>query len=395
MLIVQKFGGATLSDPAKIRSVAQRIASQVKSGDQIVAVVSAMGSTTNELISLAKKVSATQSLREMDMLLSVGERISMSLLSMALQDNGVRATSLTGSQAGILTDESHSNAFILDIRGTRVQDALKKSDVVVLAGFQGVSPESKEITTLGRGGTDTTAIAMSAFLKADHCEILKDVSGVYSADPRIISDAKTIHELNYDELGEMTFWGAKVLHYRSVELAKHENVLIYVGPAHDTTVGTWIRPKGSTMYEKPRILSLNSFESVFCLRSAQLNLHEAFDQIEKSWEKAQIIQPQILSIEQTTAGVELWISAPREVLEAIQAWGQQQSEWHVDSESWSSVTATCNGTTSWLLAKSILQQLKNKNIYAEQCRWTAYGLSLFLKRKDRESALKELHALIN
>lgn len=250
MLIVQKYGGATLADPEKIKNVAERLFQMHEKSVQVVAVVSAMGKTTNQLIQLAQQVSTHPNRREMDMLLSTGERVSMALVSMALLDLGAPAISFTGSQSGILTDDSHENAFIQDVKAFRVEEALAKNKIVVLAGFQGVSPTTKEITTLGRGGSDTTAVAMAAFLKADHCEILKDVPSVFSADPNCVTSAKALTELSYDEMLDMTFWGAKVLHYRSVELAKFCGVELYVGPAkkqnntentrNNNYAGTWI-----------------------------------------------------------------------------------------------------------------------------------------------------------
>jgi len=194
-----------------------------------------MGKTTNSLIDLANQVSSHPQRREMDMLLTVGERISMSLVSMALNDLGCPAISFTGSQAGIFTNDSHVNAFIKDVKAFRVAEALEENKVVILAGFQGVSPLTKEITTLGRGGSDTSAVAMAAAFNAERCEILKDVPAVFTADPNIVKDAKPIELLNYDQLMEMTFWGAKVLHYRSVELAKIRDVTLYIGPASNKT----------------------------------------------------------------------------------------------------------------------------------------------------------------
>jgi aspartate kinase len=256
-IIVQKYGGATLSDPEKIKQVAKRIVALSNSGTQVVAAVSAMGKTTNQLLALAQQISAQPNRRELDMLLTTGERISMALLCMALHDLDCDAISFTGSQAGILTDEAHVNASIIDVKAHRILEALNQNKVVVLAGFQGVSPLTKDITTLGRGGTDTTAIAMAAFLGAERCEILKDVPAVFSADPNLVANAKPIHHLSYDQMLDMTFWGAKVLHYRSVELAKVKQVQIYIGLASATTeTGTLIPSKESSVFETVKILSL-------------------------------------------------------------------------------------------------------------------------------------------
>src|SRR6266403_1248862 len=223
-IIVQKYGGTCLETPAKIRAVASGLADLHRRGYRVVAIVSAIGKTTDELVKLAYQVSPHPNRRELDMLLTTGERISRSSMSMALADLGVPAISFTGSQAGVMTDQSHSSARILDVRPIRVREELDRGRIVVLAGFQGVNPVTKEITTLGRGGSDTTAVAMAAALKAECCEIIKEVDGVCSADPRIVANSKPLRELDFASLSEMCFWGAKVLHFRSVELAQSENV---------------------------------------------------------------------------------------------------------------------------------------------------------------------------
>ena len=223
-IIVQKYGGACLETPAKIRAVASSLADLHSRGHRVVAIVSAMGKTTDELVRMAYQVSPHPNRRELDMLLTTGERISMSLMSMALSDLGVPAISFTGSQAGVMTDDSHSSARILDVRPIRVREELDRGRIVVLAGFQGVNPVTKEITTLGRGGSDTTAVAMAAALKAECCEIIKEVDGVCSADPHIVANSKPLRQLDFASLSEMCFWGAKVLHFRSVELAQSQNV---------------------------------------------------------------------------------------------------------------------------------------------------------------------------
>lgn len=226
-LIVQKYGGTSVGTPERIQAVADRVAEARSQGNSLVVVVSAMGDTTDELIELAQRVSRKPPHREMDMLLSVGERISMALLSMALSDRKIPALSLTGSQSGIITDSGHRRARIKTILGDRVRQALTDEKVVIVAGFQGVS-ETKEITTLGRGGSDTTAVALAASLQAERCEIFTDVDGVYSADPRIVSDAKLWRQVPQDLMVEMATRGAGVLHPRSVELAKQYGVRLWV-----------------------------------------------------------------------------------------------------------------------------------------------------------------------
>lgn len=243
-LIVQKYGGTSVGSPERIRAVAARIAALHKSGDDIVVVVSAMGHTTDELITLAEKVSpaARTHHREMDMLLTAGERIAMALTAMAIKDQGVDCVSFTGSQAGIITDESHANARILEIRPTRVTEELARHRVVIVAGFQGVS-RTKEITTLGRGGSDTTAVHLATALRAARCEILTDVRGVFSADPRLVPAARPYSELPVAAVLAMAQNGAQVMHDRAMEHAAHEGMTLWVGHHTEIQAGTWLRPE--------------------------------------------------------------------------------------------------------------------------------------------------------
>ena len=238
-LIVQKFGGTSVADPERIRAVAEHIAFTKSHGNQVVAVVSAMGKSTDNLISLANQVSKTHPGREMDMLLTTGERISMALLCMALADVGVEAMSFTGSQTGIITDTVHTKAKILEVKGDRVRNALAEGKVCVIAGFQGVSTDS-EITTLGRGGSDTTAVAVAAALGADSCEIYTDVTGVFSADPRLVPQARKLAHIEFDEMLEMAGAGSKVLALRSVEFARNHNVPLHVRSSFTWEHGTWV-----------------------------------------------------------------------------------------------------------------------------------------------------------
>ena len=217
-LIVQKYGGTSVADPDRMRAVADHVAFTKRHGNDVVVVVSAMGKSTDNLIKLANEVSATQPGRELDMLLTTGERVSMALVCMALIDRGIDAVSFTGSQVGIITDTAHGKAKILEVKGDRVRAALAEGKVCVVAGFQGVSTE-KEITTLGRGGSDTTAVALAAALGADSCEIYTDVTGVFSADPRIVPQARKLTKIHSDEMLEMAGAGSKVLALRSVEFA--------------------------------------------------------------------------------------------------------------------------------------------------------------------------------
>ena len=238
-LVVQKYGGTSVADPDRMRNVARHIAETRAKGIDVVAVVSAMGKATDNLVELARQVASNPQGREMDMLLTTGERISMSLLCMALHDVGCDAMSFTGSQVGIITDTSHTKAKILEIKGDRVREALSAGKVAVVAGFQGVSTD-REITTLGRGGSDTTAVALAAALNADACEIYTDVTGVFSADPRIVPQARKIQYLSFDEMLEMAGAGSKVLALRAVEFARNHNVPIHVRSSFTWEEGTLV-----------------------------------------------------------------------------------------------------------------------------------------------------------
>jgi len=225
-IVVQKFGGSSVADVQKIRKVADRVAATQASGKQVVVVVSAMGDTTDDLLQLAREVCENPARRELDMLLTAGERISMALLSMALNARGVPAVSFTGSQSGIITNDSHANARIVEVRPYRVQDELERGKVVIVAGYQGVSYK-KEVTTLGRGGSDTTAVALAAALGAEACEIYSDVEGVYSADPRVVPDSRRLAEISYEEMQELAEAGAKVLNAQAVEFAKDKGIAVF------------------------------------------------------------------------------------------------------------------------------------------------------------------------
>ncbi len=257
-LIVQKFGGTSVGTPERVRSVADRVVACRKRGNELVVVVSAMGHTTDELIALAHQVSSRPPHREMDMLLTAGERISMALLSMALADRGVPALSFTGSQSGIITDSSHRRARIRRILADRVRSTVADGKVAIVAGFQGVS-ETKEITTLGRGGSDTTAVALAATLGAEHCEIYTDVAGVYSADPRIVPEARLWKRIAYDPMIELATLGAGVLHPRCVEMAKRFQVPLRVLSSFDPQEGgTEIMAAANSELETPRVLGVTA-----------------------------------------------------------------------------------------------------------------------------------------
>jgi aspartate kinase len=258
-LIVQKYGGSSVADADSIKRVAKRITESKRAGDDVVVVVSAMGDTTDELIDLAQQVTPLPPSREMDILLTAGERISMSLLAMAISNLGVEAQSFTGQQAGVITDEVHGKARIIDVSPSRIRAALDEGAVAIVAGFQGVTQHTNDVTTLGRGGSDTTAVALAAALHADVCEIYTDVDGVFTADPRIVPSARKIDRITYDEMLEMAASGAKVLVLRCVEYARRYGVPVHVRSSFSTRTGTLVTDvpaeaeEGAAVMEQPII----------------------------------------------------------------------------------------------------------------------------------------------
>ena len=250
-LIVQKFGGSSVGDAEKIKHVAKRVIETQKAGNQVVVVVSAMGDTTDELMDLANQVTDNPSPRELDMLLTAGERISMALLALAINAAGAQSRSFTGSQAGIVTDSKHGNARIAEVTPDRIREALDEGDIAIVAGFQGFNRETRDITTLGRGGSDTTAVALAAALNADVCEIYSDVDGVYTADPRQIPSARKLDAIDVESMLELAAAGAKILHIRAVEFARRHNVDLRVRSTFSTDPGTRVISgnKGESMEE--------------------------------------------------------------------------------------------------------------------------------------------------
>jgi len=248
-LVVQKYGGSSVADAEGIKRVAKRIVDTRKAGNEVVVVVSAMGDTTDDLRDLAEQVSPLPPPRELDMLLTAGERISMALLAMAIANLGHEARSYTGSQAGVITDSAHGNARIIDITPGRIRDALDAGRIVIVAGFQGVSQDTKEVTTLGRGASDTTAVALGAALGATVVEIYTDVDGVFTADPRIVATARRLAHITYEEMLEMAASGAKVLHLRCVEYARRYDIPVHVRSSFSTRTGTWVSDKLPTADE--------------------------------------------------------------------------------------------------------------------------------------------------
>jgi aspartate kinase len=252
-LTVMKFGGTSVGDTERLKRVARRCVAASDAGNRVVAVVSAMGGMTDELLRLAYEVSDHPAPREVDMLVSVGERISCALVAMAIIDLGHTATSLTGSQAGIVTDSIHTKAKIVEVRAQRIHAALDRGEIVLVAGFQGISESSQDVTTLGRGGSDTTAVALAAALGADVCEIYTDVPGVFTADPSVVPGARKLEEVSHEEMLEMAASGAGVMATRSIEVARSHNVNLHVRSSFEEMDGTWIREENDCMLEKALI----------------------------------------------------------------------------------------------------------------------------------------------
>lgn len=250
-IIVQKFGGSSVADVEKIKNVAKRVVATKQAGSSVVVVVSALGDTTDELVELARQISVKPPEREMDMLLATGEQQSVALLAMAIYELGHEAISFTGYQVGIVTDDSHTKARIVDVKSERIMDALESGKICIVAGFQGVTVDN-DITTLGRGGSDTTAVALAAGLDADKCEIYTDVEGVFTADPRIVAEASLVPEITYEEMLEMASSGAKVLQLRSVEYARNHNVVMQVRSSFADSAGTVVKEEDEGM-ERPII----------------------------------------------------------------------------------------------------------------------------------------------
>lgn len=406
-IVVKKYGGATVATPEKIKGIAKSLIEELSAGHTLVVVVSAMGKTTNSLIELASQISAKPSQREMDMLLSVGERISMSLLSMSIQDLGKHAISLTGSQAGILTNSDHENAQIIDLRPFRVVSELEKNKIIVLAGFQGVDPNTKEITTLGRGGSDTTAVSVASGLNASVCEILKDVPSVFSADPKKIKSAKVLSELTYEQMMDMTFWGAKVLHYRSVELAAVKGVNLYIGPSdgNHAKQGTYIRSysnpkefkviheKLKNKMETAHVLSINTIETVFKIKMKSNSIHDDYAKLKDLFKKNEIIFPQILSVDSDGSANTIFITAPEEMLSMIKKIPATK-DFEI-SDGIATICLTCTGVPTFETQSQISKKLGDLKISPLKIQMSALSVILYIEKNHLTKAVEGLHGLID
>jgi aspartate kinase len=392
-IIVQKYGGACLATPAKIRAVANRLAELRSRGYRVVAIVSAMGKATDELVKMAYQVSQHPNRRELDMLLTTGERISMSLMSMALSDLGVPAISFTGSQAGVMTDDSHSSARILDVRPTRVIEELGRGRIVVLAGFQGVNPVTREITTLGRGGSDTTAVAMAAALKAECCEIIKEVDGVCSADPSIVANARPLRRLDFACLSEMCFWGAKVLHFRSVELAQSQNVALVLKKWGGAEYSTQVIKEVIGM-ETGKALAVNSMARIEHVEIDSKDLHQGFEKFAQHLKQNGLSWPQLIASAFAAGKTRIMVSGDSETLDTLMRTLQSRKDLRKQREILSSVSLTCFGGVSSDLPFRTIGILHQHGIIIDKIILSAQSVNLFVPAESRETAVKALHSLI-
>ncbi|WP_441280244.1 aspartate kinase [Bradyrhizobium sp. 63_E2_N1_3] len=391
--IVQKYGGVCLETPEKIRAVARSLADLHSRGHRVVAIVSAMGKTTDELIKAAYQVSPHPNRRELDMLLTTGERISMSLMSMALSDLGAPAISFTGSQAGVMTDESHSSARILDVRPARVLEELGRGRIVVLAGFQGVNPRTKEITTLGRGGSDTTAVAMAAALKAERCEIIKEVDGICSADPRVVANAKPLRRLDFASLSEMCFWGAKVLHFRSVELAQSQNIPLFLRKWGNSEHSTRVMKEVIGM-ESGKVLAVNSMARIEHVEIASTNLSHGFEKFAQHLKQNGLSWPQVLVSAFTAGKTRIMMTCESETLDTLLRTLERSKDLRKGRETLSSVSLTCFGGVSSDLPFQAMQILQSRGFVVEKYVLSPHSINLFVPVATREAAVTALHSLI-
>jgi aspartate kinase len=396
-IVVMKFGGTSVADAERIKRAAKRIVEKREAGYSVVAVLSARGKTTDELIEMAEEVSSSPDPREMDMLLSTGERISCALCAMAINDLGHRAISLTGSQAGIVTDTSHTKARILDVRADRVRAALEQDHIVLVAGFQGVST-TDDVTTLGRGGSDTTAVAVAAAVGARECEIYTDVAGVFSADPRIVPDARKLPTVSFEEMLEMAASGAGVLQLRSVEYARNEGVRIHCRSSFEDAPGTVVLSEGETL-EQPLITAVT--HSTAEARVTLIGVPDepgAAARIFDALAEANVNVDMIAQNVPTSAGgkAEISFTMPREDLRvataALEAMGESVCERMATQSEMGKVSIVGAGMRSHPgVAAKVFSVLASEGINIEMISTSPIKISCVIARDRVERAVQALH----
>jgi aspartate kinase len=381
--LVAKFGGTSVGDTEKLKAVARRLVDSAREGNRVVAVLSAMGHTTDELIDLAHKVSERPNQRELDMLISVGERISCALCAMAIHDLGGDAISLTGSQAGIVTDTVHGKAKIVDVRARRIHDALDAKRIVLVAGFQGVSTDY-EVTTLGRGGSDMTAVALAAALGADACEIYTDVEGVFTADPRVVTSARKLGAVTYEEMLELAAAGAKVLQLRSVEFARNHNVKLHVRSTFTGAPGTWIVDEEDPVLEKAIISGVAHTDCEPLYRVREIDPALLFAALSD----AQVNVDTILQ----TAADEIVFSAPDEDRAAAEgALRTLDVEWSMRGDL-GKVTLVGAGMKSEPgVAAKMFRVLAEQGINLQMIDTSTIRITVVIDRREVERAVRALH----
>ncbi len=392
-----KFGGTSVAGPEDLKRAARRIVAARDAGKSVVAVLSARGKTTDDLVRMAGEISERPSPREMDMLLSTGERISCALCAMAIWDLGHQAISLTGSQAGIVTDSSHTKARIIDVRADRIRDALDADNIVLVAGFQGVSTDSKDVTTLGRGGSDTTAVALAAALGAEVCEIYTDVAGVFSADPRIVHEAKKLPVVSFEEMLEMSASGAKVLQLRSVEYARNHDVPIHCRSSFEEGPGTLVTSEDETM-ERPLVTAVaHSSDEARVTLAGIRNEPGIAGRIFTGLAEANVNVDVIIQNEpvSTEHGADLSFTVAREDLQtavdAIDAMGIKGGEVLTD-EQIGKVSIVGAGMRSHPgVAAKVFQVLGEAGINIHMISTSPIKISCVIAADDVEPAVRELH----
>jgi aspartate kinase len=393
MLFVKKYGGSSVSTPEKILEIAHRLKFLHNEGHKLIVIISAMGDTTDELIGLSRRITLTPVQRELDMLMTSGERISMALMAIALNSLGCPAISFTGSQSGVFTDGSHNSARIVDIKAIRVKQELDKGRIVIIAGFQGVDPVTKEITTLGRGGSDTTAMAMAAAFDADRCDILTDVRGIFTVDPRIAgSTPHHFTRLDYETTMEMAYWGARVLHYRCVELAERTQTPLLVHLSSEEGKGTLIEPMEELDIQAVNYnsqIALLKFDTTFDLRSG-------LEAIGAGVSHGKQPLPHIVYQRTMPTGPEFFITAPQELFEGllreIGEWCQRHGKKAPVLEThFATVSVTGRGLVNSAAAFEASKILAENKIGTEGLVITPLSVSFIIPLTQVQEAARTLH----
>lgn len=395
-LIIQKFGGSSVANVQRIQNVARRVTNYKKKGDNVVVVVSALGDTTDELIELAQQITTEPSEREMDMLLSTGEQISTALLAMAIHKLGFEAISFTGSQVGIITDTSHTRARIIKINTAKIQEELNKGKIVIVAGFQGVTL-TQDITTLGRGGSDLTAVALAKELSADECEIYTDVEGIYSADPRIVPEARKLEEITYDEMLEMASLGAQVMQPRSIEVAKKFNVPVHVRSSFSDKCGTMIIKEAKRMEDVlVSGISLNKVEAKLTICNVPDKPGIAariFTELANKGVSVDMIVQNVSHLRQTDISFTVSKSDVTKTIKALKPLAQEISAGDVlQDEDIARVSIVGVGMKSHPgVAAKMFETLAKNKVNIEMISTSDISISCIIQKKFAETAIKALH----